>query len=705
MKFINIFSRKQFFILLSLVLIMLSGNISSLLHKKGSSSNIKELSTSHSDSSRNTKLSNKKSRTHITLSSAALNSSNFTNSSYNISMRNKMEAQMNETKFEVQDENQFFHSHNSFLANKLLDKEILEIFNFFRTKKFLTSRYDMRSSIELFLNDFERCSPNNTYVMDLPQFQRCMTIDPSLRRIVPPSSAFANYNNYSDPKDTNKTAFKTLLFKTLNKMHENYLNFYDYLMLRLYVFSWAKCSVNGPYLDESSFECAIDIVINWRSLDRQTARNIYYFAIKIAPNAEKTRHIDFISFINLASSIRIYGMINKKGDSDATKAEFNNALDNNLLPIRYNQKVIDDFFKLVCDEDNPNQGIDVLTFWFFDSILRIFFGESKGEKRWQANFNQFAAALDSGFFPSHLQKYIQLIPQYTLKNTSYMMEAHDNVRYFKTEEDFLMMPKFLEKTIKEKKSETIATASNENSNLNSANLKNYKNLKSEIQTQSKTKTEFKFSSKLESLLKSSAAEGYNKNTTYSRIFTTLDSDEDGYIDFYDFGMFIQVATLFADADEHNRGRVLAGVLHEKLSESSGLPTLNSKFREKAKRFGLINQDVNFDLYNAIVLMKMDEIAFHYARKEDPSLVFEIDMKQIFSRIGLVNIPDGHIKGCIRGQLDEGYKQKKYDWECAIIIGLKETLDFIEQANDLTKIKKNKIGIAMTTFKNADPVLL
>lgn len=701
MKFISILSRKQFFILLSIVLILLSGNISSLLHKKESSNkSTKEKSTELSSRSGNR---HKKAFSHLKLSTNFMNSSNITNSSFNISMRTKMESLMNLTKFDHQDENEFFHSHNSFLANKLLDKEILEIFNFFRTKKFVASRYDMRSAIELFLNDFEKCSPNKTYVLNLEQFQRCMSTDPSLHRIIPPSNVYANYNNYSDPKDTNKTAFKTLLFKTMDKMHENYLNFYDYLVLRLYVFSWSKCSVNGPYLDESSFECAVDIVINWRSLDRQTARNIYNFAIKIAPNAERTRHIDFISFINLASSIRTYSFINQKGDSDATKAEFNNALDNNLLPIRYNQKVINDFFKLVCDDDNPNQGIDVLTFWFFDSILRIFFGESKSEKRWQADFNQFAAALDSGFFPSHLQKYIQLIPQFTLKNSSYMMEAYDNVKYFKTEEDFLMMPKFLEKNIKEK-ADLALSKSKTNKNLKSLKISNAKSLALKTNTDTKSKSQIKLSNNIKAKLQSLAAEGYNKNATYSRIFTVLDSDEDGFIDFYDFGMFIQITTLFAEADEHNRGRVVAGVLHEKLSESSGLPTLNSKFRDRAKRFGLINQDVNFDVFNAIVLMKMDEIAFHYARKEDPSLVYEIDMKQIFSRIGLVNLPDGHIKNCIRGPPKEGYIIKKYDWECAIIIGLKETLDFIEQANDLTKIKKNIINIEMTTYKNKDPLL-
>jgi hypothetical protein len=656
---------------------MLSGNISAVFNKKITTEiSLNSLNNAEkngkSENAKKTKRHKSRSKTNLMSGALSMNGSNFTNSSFNISMRSKIESQMNFSKFSHQNTNNFFHSHNSFLANKLLDKQIIEIFNIFRTKKFVASRYDLRSAVEFFLNDFEKCSPNKTYVMDLKQFQHCMTIDPSLNRIIPPSNVYANYLNYSDPKDSNHTSFKTLVFNSLNRMNENYLNFYDYLMLRLYVFSWWKCSVNGPYLDETGFECAIDIVNDWRSMDRQTSRNIYYLAIKLAPNAEKTRHIDFINFINLATSIRTYGSINQKEDSDATIAEFNNALDNNILPIRYNQKVIDDFFKLVCDEDNPNQGIDIQTFWYFDAILKIFFNDSKSEKRWQANFEQFSTALDSGFFPSHFQKYIQLIPQFTLKNSSYMMEVYDNIKFFKTEEDHLMLPKFLQKS-----SKMLTT----------------KALNAE-------KTKALSKEKLRCLLQTSAE--FDKNATYSKLFTVLDADEDGFVDFNDFGIFVQVVTLFAEADLQNRGRVVAGVLLEKFSETSGLPTLNSKFREKAKRFGLINQDTNFDVLNALIIMKMDDIAFHYARKEDPSLLMEIELKQIYQRTGLINIPDGHITGCVRGPV--GYESKKYDWECAVMVALKETVDFIERASDLTKIKSNNIELGMSTYKNVDASL-
>jgi len=243
---------------------MLSGNISAVLNKKITTETSSANSPLSAEKSfKRTK--RHKSRSNLMSWAMVTNGSTFTNSSYNISMRNRIESNLNLSsglylQRQAQESNHFFHSHNSFLANKLLDKQIIEIFNIFCTKKFVASRYDLRSAVEFFLNDFENCSPNRTFVMDLKQFQHWMTIDPSLNRIIPPQNVYANYLNYSHPKDSNHTAFKTLVFKSMNKMNEDYLNFYDYLMLRLYVFSWWKCSVNGPYLDETGFECAIDIV-------------------------------------------------------------------------------------------------------------------------------------------------------------------------------------------------------------------------------------------------------------------------------------------------------------------------------------------------------------------------------------------------------------------------------------------------------------
>lgn len=650
MKFI-VCSKKQKFILLGVVLLLLSGEVTSLLNNKVENKN----ANSEKENSDLTRIKRRKSHMKAHQEKKEIKK-NFTNSSYNISMRIQLERNFNDTGFQKKDTNEFFHDHNSFIANKLLDKQIIEIFNIFRTKKFITTRYDLRGAIEFFLNDFEKCSPNKTYVMDEEQFGNCMSTDPSFKRIIPTPEKYASFEGYSDPKDTNFTQFKKLVFKSINKMNEDYLNFYEYLMLRLIVYSWWKCSVNGPYLDEAGFECAIDIVGDWRSLDRSAARNIYYLAIKLSPNAGKTRFIDFINFIYLATSIRTFGSINLKEDSDATKAEFNNALDNNILPMRYNQKVIDDFFKLVNEEENPGQGIDVLTFWYFDSILRIFMDDEPGPRKWVADLPRFTKVLNSKFMPQQFIKYVKLIPQYNLTEEAYHMELFNNPRYFRSEETFLKFPKFLQK-------ETA-----------SVNEKLMQDLKP----------------------------AYNEASTYERVFKVLDADEDGLINFYDFGLFVQVLTIYQEADDHNKGRVVAGELLEKFSTTNNLITLSSKFHEKARRFGLIHQDTYFDVYHALVLMKMDEIAYHYARKENPTLILEIELKQILQRIGMANIPDGQLSTCIRG--DGGNNLHKYDWECALMIALRNTLDYIERTDDLVKLKKNNISLMMNTYVNVDPKL-
>lgn len=648
MKFI-VLTKTQIFVLLSIVLIMLGGNLCAALSKKVEKEN-SESEKENADLAR-TKRKRALIRTHEDKKEIK---KNFTNSSYNISMRTQLERNFNDTGFLAKDSNQFFHDHNSFLANKLLDKQIIEIYNIFRTKKFFATRYDLRGAIEFFLNDFEKCSPNKTYVMDEEQFGKCMIIDPSLRKIISTPERYASYPGYSDPKDVNFTQFKKTIFKSLNKMNEDYLNFYEYLMLRLMAFSWWKCSVNGPYLDESGWECAIDIVSDWRSLDRSTARNIYYLAVKLSPNGEKTRHIDFITFTHLATSIRTFGAINLKEDSEATKAEFNNALDNNILPIRYNQKIIDDLFKLVSEEENPGQGIDVLTFWYFDTLLRLFMDEAQGPRIWHADLARFIKVMKSPYMPQQFIKYIKLIPQYNLTQADYHLEVFNNPRYFRTEEDYLKFPKFLQKEV----------AGNQ--------------------------------------LKQALKPAFDESATYGRIFKVLDADEDGFIDFYDFGLFIQILTIFEEADDHNKGRVVAGILLEKFTTSNNLMTLSTKFREKAKRFGIIHQDTYFDVFHSLVIMKMEEIAYHYARRENPTLIFEIELKQILHRIGMVAIPDGKLSSCIRGEGDN--ELHKYDWECSLMIALKNTLEFIERNDDLVKIKQNKIPLIMNTYVNVDPKL-
>lgn len=129
------------------------------------------------------------------------------------------------------------------------------------------------------------------------------------------------------------------------------------MILRLMVFSWKHCSVQGPFIEESNFEFAIEVSSGYRTLSKIAARRIFNLELELS-NLESIRNFDFITFLYLSLSLRLYGNINGKEDGDITRTEFNTALDNYILYSRYSQIVIDQLFGLVNEKTILNQGID-----------------------------------------------------------------------------------------------------------------------------------------------------------------------------------------------------------------------------------------------------------------------------------------------------------------------------------------------------------
>ena len=69
---------------------------------------------------------------------------------------------------------------------------------------------------------------------------------------------------------------------------------------------------------------------------RNQARALFDNALSFS--ASVNRQMDFIIFSDLALSVRLYAKINRKEDNLASTNEMNLALDNNILPERFNQK-------------------------------------------------------------------------------------------------------------------------------------------------------------------------------------------------------------------------------------------------------------------------------------------------------------------------------------------------------------------------------
>jgi hypothetical protein len=553
---------------------------------------------------------------------------------------------------------------------KLDDKQLEDIYQdlIYRQNKDVTPAA-ARAAIQIFVNNFQACDTNQDNVLNLQEFTGCMANDTYLSQINQPQPRWATYANYSF---TNSTGFVPLLFKVMDTFNYNYTTFHDYMTLRLFLFSWRKCSVNAPFIEEVSFECAIEIAFGSKTLSRNTARHLYRLALELS-NAQNVRNIDFIAYYIIAQSVRLYGKINNKEDGDATKTEFNLALDSNVLPSRYNQDIINYLFQLVEEPGRSNQGIDLLSFVFYDFILRIYEVPS-AQRKWYLNLSEFTDIFNHYLFPYTTLQEIQSIPQNNLTSSSYQMYTYLNISQYHQEADHFL--KFAQK------SEKIMVASNEK-------LQNKK-------------------LKLGSMNKNSALIGppgnmtFNLASTAQWLFRILDNDADGYLTFYDYANFIQIAYLFNKFDTYRKGRIVAGNLFEKYTSYADFPYVSYNLRERCKRFNLLAQDLYMDLQNTILVIRIDDIINANKRRVDPTTLYEVELKNIFASVNLGFVPDAYLNKCLRGVDDNNIP--KYDWECAFIQAVTSTLNYLESSSFYLTSKQANLTLANTAFVNIDPAI-
>jgi hypothetical protein len=350
--------------------------------------------------------------------------SNLTISVKKIPISQLFEKKMNDSSL-IKNSMTFKNYLKNFQSNRLLGKQIEELFTIFKSKGAFLRDLDLKTASELFIKNFEKCDLNKSNKLSYIEFDKCMKTDPYLKSIRATPLKYAAFSNYSY---TDEFGFNSYLFNILDKYEENQVTLYDYMILRLIAFAWKKCSVESPYIDELGFECALDIASDWRSISKNTARNLFKLGISLSPNGDKMRNMDFITFFLIANSARLFGKINGKENNDASISEFRNALDANILPFRYNLDIIDDIFKLVhSGEEQFNYGIDLESFFFFDYYLKIFYQGTLSSKRWFIDLAQFRAIISSNYLPSLFYKYFKTIPQNKLSRESFQSKEYQPV--------------------------------------------------------------------------------------------------------------------------------------------------------------------------------------------------------------------------------------------------------------------------------------
>lgn len=189
---------------------------------------------------------------------------------------------------------------------------------------------------------------------------------------------------------------------------------------------------------------------------------------------------------------------------------------------------------------------------------------------------------------------------------------------------------------------------------------------------------------------------YDEAKIIKKMFTVLDSDEDDYIDFYDFGLFIQIFHVYDQIDSINKGRIFAGELYEGILKTSGIPSISSSFKQKAKRLSLVEKDVYVDVFTFMIIIKLDDFIERFKRLTTPDLMTEIDINSILKKLDLEGIPYSKYADCARGRTKQ--EIKLLDWECVFVNVIKETLHFYEKSEEYITAKNYNMTLSTMEFE-------
>jgi hypothetical protein len=627
MKFLKGFTKK---IILMLALLSLSVSMINSAYLKNS-----ELKTLESEGSSRHK---SRSKRHVFLAQTNPPYKNNTNYTLGYTLEtsvNNSASSINLKDFKRVNLNSKFHA--------MFDKQLEEIFLIFKNKK-TAGVSDFRNSYSLFIKYFNACDKDNDLLLNENEFSACMTNDPYLSLVQQPQGIFSVMRNF-----TNSTGYNSDIYKFTENYDQAGINFYDYVILRLFTFAWRKCTISNNFMDESTFECAIDITSGTKSLNTNTLRSIFQLGLSLTnTNSMPVRTFDFVTYYALATSIRLFGKINAKENFDATIAEFNIALDDNILPKRYNQDIINQLFRLTNKDANSKNGIDLYSFIYYDHFLKLFYSGATAN-RWTITPAEFAKICSFWLFPQNIFNGMKQVPLSNITNSNYNLRAHIQEIHFDEEENF---SKFLELSTKTK-----------------AQVKRYNNT------------------------------NFNLTQVDNSIFNLLDSNSDNVLTFYDFGNFVQTFALYYKTDSRHSDRIIVSDIATAFTEYSDLPLYSSEFRARSKRFNLIEPDLYIDPFYTLAITRMDDYVQHFIRRIDPTTVKEIELNLILNKMNLKNFPSAYLIQCVRGKDSNGIPI--YDWECALTTAITRVLKYFEYSRDISDIQQNGLNLTYTDYDYAN----
>lgn len=748
-----------------------------------------------------------------THSSSALNSNNTTSNKkyYNNTLAFNIESQIKP--------NHIIKSVDSIKASTqkieyyLNDPQLDTILRVFLSKNDQSiTRERLNGFMNLFLEHFSKCDVNNDNKLDYQEYVNCMKTDKYLKIVYDhyffdklqqfPNNLFSNIKSKEEKSDSNtksrkqrlskssdkssttslvnkstskstssslnpktlieeakRKVFLRTLFNNLDYNYNDYLNFYQYMQLRLLVFSWKKCSTIKPHISETEFVCALEVVNSVsKSKMNNLVKRIFNLSLELSNynhhiieathkkyydkllfntvvfSNKHSRNMDFLRFSDIALSSYLYSSVNQKDDGDLSHIEFMNSLQVGKLPIRFNAEIIDMFFKLSSGEDRQYHDIDLFTFIFNDYFLKKFFMKNisikdlldgkvlennngsmyKNKIKYRINKEDLLTIISQYDFPEIISLQICNLPFNKLKKNDY--NKHISIKHHEKyiEDDYLLFTSINEEK-KDKDDNKLSSSKGikgSKSNLKISSVSGNSGSSSSSSSSSKSSSTSSSSSSSSSSSKTTTTVTtktlvkyliHNLKNGVDYLYPIMDNDSDELISYYDYMTMIQVFYIFNNFSETKQTKnIQIPELLEYLSNYSNLPLVRKEINTRALHLKEIKNALKSDVFYTYVILRFEDFVI-FKQNNSSALVDEVNLRTFLKKIDAEFMPQDEIDAfCMRDKSD---KHVLYDWRCAV----EKAIDRNLQITDVIRTKKlvddEKINLKHTGFYSFNDEIL
>jgi hypothetical protein len=587
---------------------------------------------------------------------------------------------------------------------KIQSTQLDEIFTMFTTdddKQHITTQ-STRSSIKIFIENFELCDDNKNNVLTLIEFKACLKKNEYLQifdfdLLTQPDflkKIIENNKNYTALYDSD--TFSTRIFNIVDENGNGFLNFYDFMILRLISFAWRKCANNGYiFIAEMEFECAIEIVAKAKTLYRNSLRTLFETALEIS-NFGGERQLDLPTFILISLNYRLYGKINIKSNGEIHKDQLDTALHSNNLPNRYDNEIVNLIPAMFNTLDRPDHAIDPHTFLFIDLILRLF---KINQRENLVDYEGFVKILQHPMFPKKFIEEFYYVPKFSLTKESYISFVSGKTNKVIGEENFLLK-KFRFKSKSERK---LKAGSNQIQGGKAAVSNNGAAQTTTTTTVTQTVIEIVPQKTLFYLnFNTNSMKNFDYPHVSSLFFKLMDFPQQQKISFEEFYNLIQIMHIYKKCDINKSGKLNRELLLQNFKSYVGYPKPTLKILQRVDNLKLVPADTILNLFYTYGLFRVEDFKSTYTKQDSLSvLVNEVNLQSMLHSLSINEFPMGRLDSCISTHLDNqiNISVPYYEWGCALGTAISIVSTLLQNEEDFRKINEHSLKLENTVFEN------